>query len=70
MMMKGKYKLTYYFGYKELERTGPLFELYDLENDPQEMTNLYDPQAKISQELRDEVLAKVKEVDQPYLKKS
>ncbi len=69
MMLKGKYKLTYYFGYKELERTGPLFELYDLENDPQEMTNLYDPQAKISRELRDEILAKVREVDQPYLKK-
>ena len=68
MMMKGKYKLTYYFGYKELDGIGPLFELYDLENDPQEMKNIYDPQSKISQELRDEVLAKVREVDQPYLK--
>ncbi|MGE5249717.1 MAG: sulfatase, partial [Bacteroidota bacterium] len=68
MMIKRRYKLTYYFGYRELEGAGPWFELYDLENDPQEMHNLYDPQSALSRELRDEILAKVKEVDKPYQK--
>ena len=68
MLVKGKYKLTYYFGYKQLEERGPLFELYDLENDPEELNNIFDANSKISQELRDEILEKIKEVDKPYLK--
>lgn len=68
MMVKGKYKLTNYFGYDVLKQSGPLFELYDLQNDPEELNNIYDPHAKISIELRDELLEKIKEVDKPYQK--
>ncbi len=66
MMIKGRYKLTCYFGYAELEGMGPRFELYDLENDPQEMQDLYSESFPVARELRDEILAKVKEVDKPY----
>jgi arylsulfatase A-like enzyme len=66
MMMKGKYKLTCYFGYKELTGVGPLFELYDLENDPLELHDLYREDSSIARELRDEILEKIREVDQPY----
>jgi arylsulfatase A-like enzyme len=66
MMIKGRYKLTYYFGYDELQGSGPLFELYDLENDPDELVNLYSENSALSRQLRDELLGKVKEVDKPY----
>lgn len=66
MLLKGRYKLTCYFGYAQLEGAGPLFELYDLENDPQEMVNLYSESLPAARELRDELLAKVREVDKPY----
>jgi uncharacterized sulfatase len=68
MLVKGKYKLTAYLGYEE---TGgnPVFELYDLESDPEELTDIYDAASSISRELQDELLAKVREVDKPYMKK-
>jgi arylsulfatase A-like enzyme len=66
MMIKGRHKLTGYFGYEELQGQGPLFELYDLENDPQELVNLYSESLPVARELRDELLAKLKQVDEPY----
>jgi arylsulfatase A-like enzyme len=68
MLVKGKYKLTYYFGYEELQKNNPLFELYDVENDPEELQNIYDPSFSIAQELKTELVEKIKEVDKPYQK--
>ncbi len=68
MLVKGNYKLTYSFGYEELQETGPLFELYDTENDPEELQNIYEPNSHISQGLKDELLKKIDEVNKPYLK--
>ncbi|MBC7876491.1 MAG: sulfatase-like hydrolase/transferase [Anaerolineales bacterium] len=67
MMVKGKYKLTYYYGYEQLENSGPLFELYDLESDPEEMSNLFDSSSEISQDLQRELLDKYKQVNKPHL---
>ena len=68
MLVKGQYKLTYYFGYEQLAETGPLFELYDVENDPEELKNIYDPNSQIARELGNELLEKIKEVNEPYSK--
>lgn len=68
MLVKGKYKLTYYFGYQEIAETGSFFELYDLENDPAELNNLYSTDSEIALELQNELLEKIKEVDMPYRK--
>jgi arylsulfatase A-like enzyme len=68
MMVKDRYKLTYYFGYKQLETTGPLFELYDIEKDPEELVNIYDPVSQVSRELATELLEKLNEVNKPYSK--
>jgi len=68
MMVKGKYKLTYYYGHKQLVNNGPLFELYDLETDPEELNNLFDPNSEVSQELKSELLEKFAEANKPYLK--
>jgi hypothetical protein len=67
MLVKGRYKLTSYFGYKEtqgLER----MELYDVESDPEEINNLYAVETKVAEELLDELKAKLAEVNEPYLK--
>jgi arylsulfatase A-like enzyme len=68
MLVRGRYKLTYYFGYEELQKTGPLFELYDIENDPEELHNIYEAGLPIVQELKTELVEKIKQVDKPYLK--
>ena len=65
-LIKGRYKLMHLFGYPQLEETGALFELYDLENDPEELNNLYAAQPGIAQELKNELLEKIREVDEPY----
>ena len=66
MMIKGRYKMVCYIGYEELHGQGPLFELYDLENDPEELVNIYSEALAVSREFRDELTGKVREVDKPY----
>ena len=39
-VIRGNYKLHFYFGYTELPNNEPYYELYDLENDPEERMNL------------------------------
>lgn len=68
MLVKGKYKLTYYFGYQEIAETSPYFELYDLENDPEELNDIYTTNSEVALTLQKELLAKIDEVDRPYKK--
>ncbi len=64
--IKDQYKLIDYFGYPELGESGELVELYDIENDPEELNNL----AGSQKEVRDEYLGIIKthlaEADQGY----
>jgi arylsulfatase A-like enzyme len=57
-LRKGRNKLTYYAGYPE-NGEEEAFELYDVEQDPEELSNLYNPDVAIARLLRDELLAKV-----------
>jgi arylsulfatase A-like enzyme len=63
-MRKGKYKLIYY---KNLRNQPDSFELYDMENDPQELTDIY-PTDAIAAPLKDELLAKLDSVNKKYQK--
>lgn len=54
-MRKGKYKMIYYTGYDKDDS----FELYDLENDVEELTDLYPSQPAIASLMREELLAKL-----------
>ncbi len=67
-IIKGNYKLMYLAGYGELGENTPAYELYDLENDPQEMQNLAVSQLSILADLRNELLTRMKEADKPYEK--
>jgi arylsulfatase A-like enzyme len=66
MLVKDQYKLSYYYGYKELKGIGDLIELYDIQNDPEEMINLYPSKKDIGDELLNIVKAKLVEVNAPY----
>jgi hypothetical protein len=67
MMVDGRYKLMYIFGYKELlDKTGRI-ELYDLEADPQELNNLFSTSQGIGTDLLDQLKEKLKDVNQPYI---
>lgn len=66
MIVKSQYKLTYYFGYEKLNGRGPLIELYDILNDPEELDNLSETRTSITNELLDELLAKLQAADAPY----
>ncbi|MFC1879835.1 sulfatase/phosphatase domain-containing protein, partial [Chloroflexota bacterium] len=63
-LVKGKYKLVHYFGYEGLLDA---YELFDLENDPQEMVDLFPTHIEISNELRQELKEKLGQVNRPFL---
>jgi arylsulfatase A-like enzyme len=66
MLVKDRYKLIYYYGYKELVKRGPLVELYDLETDPHELDNIYPNMKAIGDDFISMVKNKLKEVNRPY----
>jgi arylsulfatase A-like enzyme len=66
MLVKGRYKLTYYFGYAEQKSGKKRMELYDLEADPEELNDLYVTQPKLGMELLDELKSILVEVNKPY----
>ncbi|MBK8615879.1 MAG: sulfatase-like hydrolase/transferase [Anaerolineales bacterium] len=63
-MVKGSHKLIYYSGY-EAEAS---FELYDLENDYEELEDLYPSQPSFLKALKDELLEKMDSVNKKYRK--
>jgi len=63
-MRKGPYKLIHYIGYKD--GFDDAYELYDLENDPEEMTDLYQSEQVIAAPLRDELLSKLNEANSHF----
>ena len=66
MLVSGRYKLTYFFGYPELGEGIERVELYDIEADPEELNDLYAQEKQVGADLLDQLKAKLKEVDQPY----
>lgn len=59
-LIRDRHKLIHYFGYPEAE---DYYELYDLENDPEELENLYPLQTSLAADLRDELQAKLAEIN-------
>lgn len=63
MLIRGKYKLIWSFGYQELQE-GELVELYDLEADPEELTDLTPERKELTAELLDILKQKVTTMNQ------
>jgi arylsulfatase A-like enzyme len=66
MIVRQPYKLTTYFGYPELGDQDPLIEFYNLEDDPEEMENLYRPDDPTAKAMLDTLLDQLNAADQPY----
>lgn len=64
-LYQGAYKLTNYFGYPELEGE-ELYELYHLEDDPEELDNLFDARPAVGKPMAEALKAKLEEVNRPY----
>jgi arylsulfatase A-like enzyme len=67
MVVKGAYKLTRYFGYNFLPRNNTLVELYNIENDPEELENLVEIKTGLVKDLTHELNSKIQRADEPYL---
>lgn len=67
-LVKGQYKLMYFFGYGELGGFGSeRVELYDIENDPEELNELSSAKRETTAELLNELKQKLTEVNEPYV---
>jgi choline-sulfatase len=64
-LIKGQYKLIHYRGYEGFDGE---FELYDLASDPQELNDLYPQGVPVARDLEHELLTKIEEVSQPYVR--
>ena len=66
MLVRENYKLHYYFGFPEVPAEG-VVRLFDIQADPEEMTDLYASKRATADELFDELRTKLKQVDEPYV---
>jgi len=73
-MFQGRYKLIYYTGYtayrkypEDLRYNRGLFELYDLENDPEEMNDLINSEKGTAESMQAILLAHYNKYKQPVL---
>ncbi|MBC7875869.1 MAG: sulfatase-like hydrolase/transferase [Anaerolineales bacterium] len=65
-MRKRSYKLIAYLGYDNVEQ---VFELYDLENDPDELINLATKDSNTLSAMKAELFAYLDETNRPFMKK-
>ncbi len=61
---KGPHKLVYYMGYENFDG---VIELFDIDNDPEELNDLSASQKSLVSNLKDELLNKIEEVNRAYL---
>jgi arylsulfatase A-like enzyme len=62
-MIKGAYKLVRYFGYEELEEA---FELFDVEQDPEERKNLYVLNQTTSTKMKRLLMEHLRQANDPF----
>jgi len=59
------YKLIYYIGYEKYNRQ---FELYNLHEDPDELTNIFDVDIIVANQMEDELLTALDNANRPFRK--
>ena len=65
MLVKGRYKLVYYFGFGKAGIPDHA-KLFDLESDPEELDDLYDKEKDVAAALMHELRARLDEVNKPF----
>ncbi|MFO8036360.1 MAG: sulfatase-like hydrolase/transferase [Anaerolineales bacterium] len=66
MIIKGGYKLTKYSGYRHLPQSDPLVELYDIDQDPEEMHEMSTSHPQVTRRLLEELETQIRAADEPY----
>lgn len=66
-MRRGRYKLIDYMGYP-LYRTQHRFEMYDMQNDPEELQNIFSETESTAWSMREELLGRLELADAIYAK--
>jgi arylsulfatase A-like enzyme len=66
MLIEGKNKMNYYFGYKKIPEGNELIELYDLEADPEEMNNLYSEDMPLARSMRQQIIDRLELENAPF----
>lgn len=66
MIMRWPFKLVRYWGHPELPGGQDVYELFDLETDPDELNNLYSVKDMLSQRLVEELNERIALADAPY----
>jgi arylsulfatase A-like enzyme len=66
MIVKEGYKLTKYFGYRFLPKGDTIIELYDIDNDPEELNDLASSNPSLAAELAEELTSQLSRADALY----
>ena len=66
MILNGEYKLIYYDGYPKLRGRDYLVELYNVNNDPEELEDLSTSNPGIASDLLAELTIRLEAADEPY----
>jgi len=66
MHVHENYKLIYYLGYEELETAGERYQLFDIQADPDELTDLSLIKRETASELLNLVKTRLNEANEPY----
>ena len=67
MIVKEQFKMIHYNGFETFNEGETKYELFDLENDPEEMNNISKSNLNKTIELIDELSATMEEADKPYI---
>lgn len=62
-LYRGPHKLVQYFGYPKQSAGESYFELFNLENDPEELENLYATEKSVARDLQEQLRLKLEEVN-------
>lgn len=66
MMLQDNYKMIYYFGYSLIPEGNEYIEFYDMEQDPDELENLYTVDHPVAAQMRAQIIARLEEGDDLY----
>ena len=68
MLVKWPYKLVQFRGYKELAGGPPVYEMYNLADDPNELDDIYSPTDSTAKAMVEEINETLTQADKPYTK--
>ena len=63
VLQQGEYKLIYYRGYKKYSE---VFELYNIQEDPDELNDLFPQNLPVAKQMKDQLLDALETADRPY----